>query len=81
MANTNHPQRWRAIDKRTGEWVEGWYVEHHWVEQAGNAVYADARPCIFCDELGERNKGGYWHYIDPATLQPVQQKPQQLSLF
>lgn len=63
------PIRFKAKDIKTGEWVDGYYTTHHFAnyDERGEVKGFSERHCIFNDDPGNR-KGGYWTYINPATL-------------
>lgn len=67
----NGPRQFMAKDKN-GEWVQGWYAEHHYAETDEHDVVIGYKtvPYIFNDEPLHRH-GGYWHEIDPTTLRAV----------
>ena len=67
----NEPRQFVAKDKH-GEWVQGWYVEHHCAETDRHDAVIGYKtvPCIFNDEPLHR-QGCYWHEIDPTTLRAV----------
>ena len=75
------PKKYKAKDLN-GEWVTGWYVEHHITETDSHDKVTGYKivPCIFNDEPGNRSNGGYWHEIQPDTLQELVE-PKQLSIF
>lgn len=75
------PKKYKAKDLN-GEWVTGWYVEHHLTETDSHDKVTGYKivPCIFNDEPGNRSNGGYWHEIQPDTLQELVE-PKQLSIF
>lgn len=75
------PKKYKAKDLK-GEWVTGWYVEIHITETDAHDKVTGHKtvPSIFNDEPGNRNNGGYWHTIQPETLQEINE-PKQLSLF
>lgn len=68
------PKKYKAKDLQ-GKWVKGWYVElhapHYDNDIPDRVVGYDIIPSIFTDEEGERGKGGYWHTINPTTLQEI----------
>jgi hypothetical protein len=65
--------RFRGKSIKDGEWVEGYFaVLHIPVEEIIDGVlkrtgYKEV-PSIFNDEPGNREKGGYWHDVMPATV-------------
>ena len=77
------PKRYTAIDDK-GKRVVGWYAEihipHYDNDIPDRVVGYDIIPSIFNDDEGERGKGGYWHTIDPATLQEAEEQ-QTLQLW
>lgn len=77
------PKKYKALDDK-GNLVTGWYVELH-VPHFDNdipdrVIGYDIIPSLFNDEEGERNKGNYWHTIEPKTLQEINDN-MQLTLF
>lgn len=77
------PKKYKAKDLQ-GNWITGWYVEIH-IPRFDNdipdrVVGYDIVPSLFNDEKGERNKGSYWHTIDPSTLREINE-PEQLNYF
>lgn len=81
MFGDMRPSKCKAKDLN-GEWVTGWYVEHHITETDSHDKVTGYKtiPCIFNDEPGNRGNGGYWHEIQPDTLQEFVE-PKQLTLF
>ncbi len=73
------PKRYKAKDL-LGNWVEGWYVEHHRAvsDNHDKVVGYETVPSLFNDAPGTRGKGSYWHTIDPDTLEEM---PQQATIF
>lgn len=78
--NTQMPCRYRAKQLGDGQWVEGWYVLHHFplTDSHNNVIDYEEVPMLFNDAPGVRDKGTYWHAIDPSTLEVIKE---QLSLF
>lgn len=68
------PKKYKAKDLQ-GNWITGWYVELHLPhfdnDIPDRVVGYDILPSLFNDEEGERNKGVYWHTIDPNTMQEI----------
>ena len=75
------PKKYKAKGLN-GEWVTGWYAEHHITETDSHDKVTGYKtvPCIFNDDPGNRSNGGYWHEIQPNTLQEFVE-PKQLTLF
>lgn len=74
------PTKYRAKQIGDGQWVEGWYVLHHFpiTDSHNNVIDYEEVPMLFNDAPGVRDKGTYWHAIDPSTLEVIKE---QLSLF
>lgn len=68
-----HPKKYRAKDLK-GKMVEGWFVVvhiPHFDRDRHQIDGFDEVPSLFNDEPGVRNKGGFWHKINPETLEEV----------
>lgn len=78
--NSQMPCRCRAKQVKDGKWIVGWFVMHHIAktDRHDNLEGYEEVPMLFNDAPGVRDKGTYWHAIDPSTLEVIKE---QLSLF
>ena len=62
--------KFRAKETETGEWIYGYYTTLHVARKNSHdkLLGYDEVPSIFNDEPGNRQKGGYWHNVDPLTV-------------
>lgn len=69
------PRQYKAKNLK-GEWVHGWYAVLHQVETDHHDKVTRVReiPALFNDKPGERPRSGYWQYIDPETLEEMEEE-------